>query len=128
MCVCSGNHTDSKPRSSSARASSSGRIVYSVGKITTPKSMGSPPCELLEPVHLDDVVAGDLATHARRDPAQVGVQRLLRVGPDAVRVRIVRAPDDVVLAHDRNDRLEVVVLLIGGVALASEVVAGLHGE
>jgi hypothetical protein len=36
MCVCSGNHTDSKPRSSSARASSSGAIAYSVGNITTP--------------------------------------------------------------------------------------------
>src|SRR5437870_2450955 len=126
MWVCSGNHTDSKPRSSSARASSSGRIVYSVGKMTTPKSMGA--SVLLKPVQLDDVVAGDLATHARRDPTQVGVERLLRVGPDAVGVRIVCAPDDVVLAHDGDDRLQVVVLLIRGVALAPEVVAGFHGE
>src|SRR5690242_17880621 len=41
MCVCSGNHTDSKPRSSSARARSSGAIEYSVGNITTPWSMGA---------------------------------------------------------------------------------------
>src|SRR6058998_174252 len=86
MCVCSGNHTDSKPRSSRARAISSGRIVYSVGKITTPKSMAHPPSGLLQPVQLDDVVAGDLAPHARRHPAQVGVERLLRVRPDAVGV------------------------------------------
>src|SRR5262245_33395957 len=128
MCVCSGNHTDSKPRSSRARAISSGRIVYSVGKITTPKSMAILRPALLEPVQLDDVVAGDLAPHARRHSAQVGVERLLRVRPDAVRVRIVRAPDDVVLAHDRDDRLQILVLLIRGVALAAEVVAGLHGE
>src|SRR5262249_51116602 len=128
MCVCSGNHTDSKPRSSRARAISSGRIVYSVGKITTPKSMAILRPALLEPVQLDDVVAGDLAPHARRHPAQVGVERLLGVRPDAVGVRIVRAPDDVVLAHDRDDRLQILVLLIGGVALAAEVVAGLHGE
>src|SRR5262245_46144341 len=39
MCVCSGNHTDSNPRSSRAFASSSGAIAYSVGNITTPYCM-----------------------------------------------------------------------------------------
>src|SRR5262249_61402719 len=106
MCVCSGNHTDSKPRSSRARAISSGRIVYSVGKITTPKSMAILRPALLEPVQLDDVVAGDLAPHARRHPAQGGVARLLGVRPDAVGPRVVPAPDDVVLAPARSSPVQ----------------------
>ena len=39
MCECSGNQSDSKPRSSTARASSTGCIVWSVGKISTPMCM-----------------------------------------------------------------------------------------
>src|SRR5258707_13449739 len=46
MWVCSGNHTDSKPRSSSARANSSGAIEYAVGNMTTPWSM-APNCTTL---------------------------------------------------------------------------------
>ena len=39
MCVCSGTNSDSKPRSSSARASSTTPIDLSVRKIVTPMSM-----------------------------------------------------------------------------------------
>src|SRR5204863_2545700 len=38
MCVCSGKKSDSKPRSSAMRASSSGATASSVGNIIMPKS------------------------------------------------------------------------------------------
>ena len=41
MCVCSGNQSDSKPRASASRASSTGRIERSVGNIVIPKCMPS---------------------------------------------------------------------------------------
>src|SRR4029453_3499995 len=52
MCVCSGNHTDSKPRSSRARASSSGAIEHSVGTTPPLESMSGPlgSTELYYPV------------------------------------------------------------------------------
>src|SRR5439155_25876329 len=39
MWVCSGTHSDSKPRPSASRASSSMRIAYSVAKMQTPTCM-----------------------------------------------------------------------------------------
>src|SRR6266850_7724129 len=41
MCVCSGTHIESKPRSVRAVASSTGPIETSVAKIVTPKRMTS---------------------------------------------------------------------------------------
>src|SRR4051812_32773827 len=46
MCVCSGNHSDSKPRSSTSRAISWGGGVSSVGKIARPKSIRETYAEL----------------------------------------------------------------------------------
>src|SRR5713101_5688307 len=74
------------------------------------------------------VLAGDLAAHARRYLGEILVENALRVRPDAVGVRVVRAPDDVVLADQRDDRLQILVLLVGDVALAAEIVAGLQLE
>ena len=39
MCVCSGNHRDSKPRASTSAPSSSGRIESLVGNMKMPMSM-----------------------------------------------------------------------------------------
>src|SRR5439155_19915514 len=86
------------------------------------------PFSAADPVELGRVVARDLLLHPLRQPAQVLLERAVRVRPDAVGVRIVRAPDDVVLADERDDRLQVLVLLIGHVALAPEVIAGLERE
>src|SRR5262245_17905232 len=83
----------------------------------------SPPSRV-QVIEAGDVVAGDLATDTVRDAGEVLVERLQRVRPDAVGVRIVGSPDDVVLADERDDRLEILVLLVGHVALAAEVVAG----
>src|SRR5215471_6560827 len=83
---------------------------------------------LAQVVELDHVLRRDLAPHALRQHAEVLLDELARVGPEAVGMRIVRAPDDVVLADQRDDRLHVLVLLIGDIALALEVVAGLELE
>src|SRR6267142_1522890 len=90
------------------------------------------PCSgtspLTQVVELDHVLRRDLPAHPLGQHAEVLLDVLARVGPEAVGVRIVRAPDDVVLADERDDRLHVLILLIGRVALALEVVAGLHLE
>src|SRR5215831_16702310 len=83
---------------------------------------------LAQVVELDHVLRRDLAPHALRQHAEVLLDELSRVRPEAVGMRIVRAPDDVVLADEGDDRLHVLVLLIGHVALALEVVAGLQLE
>src|SRR5262252_2336131 len=83
---------------------------------------------LAQVVELDHVLRRDLAPHALRQHAEVLLDELARVGPETVGMRIVRAPDDVVLADQRDDRLHVLVLLIGDIALALEVVAGLEPE
>src|SRR6266545_1153309 len=83
---------------------------------------------LAQVVELDHVLRRDLAPHALRQHAQVLLDELPRIGPEAVGMRIVRAPDDVVLTHEGNDGLHVHILLVGRVALALEVVAGLHLE
>ena len=41
---------------------------------------------------------------------------------------VICPPDDIVLAHDGDRRLQILVLLVGGVSLAPEVVAGLQRE
>jgi hypothetical protein len=76
-------------------------------------------------VEAGHVVDGDLAAHARRDFDEVLGERLYRVWPDAVGVRVVGALDDIVLADQRDDRLEILVLLIGDMA---EIVARLQFE
>src|SRR5438876_221129 len=60
---------------------------------------------LLQPVERDDVVARDLLLDALGQHAQVLLDVPARLRPDAVGMRIVRAPDDVVLADQRDDRL-----------------------
>src|SRR5216683_7911543 len=82
----------------------------------------------VQPVKPGDVLGGDLLLNALGEPGEVALQGLVRVRPDAVRVRIVGAPDDVVLADQRHDRLQVFVLLIGDIALAAEIVARLQLE
>src|SRR5262245_31600486 len=88
-------------------------------------SLSTRPRQIVE---LDDVVAGDLPLHALRQHAQVLLDVLSRFRPHAVGMRIVGAPDDVVLADQRNDGLEVLILLVRHVSLSPEVVAGLHRE
>src|SRR5438552_2835501 len=51
-------------------------------------------------VKLRRVIARDLLLDPLRQPTQVLPQRAVRVRPDAVRMRIVRTPDDVVLADE----------------------------
>src|ERR1700730_17426016 len=90
------------------------------------------PCSgtspLTQVVELDHVLRRDLPAHPLGQHAEVLLDVLARVGPEAVGMRVVRAPDDIVLADERDDRLHVLILLIGRVALALEVVAGLHLE
>ena len=43
-------------------------------------------------------------------------------------MRIIRTPHDIVFADQRHDRLEEVVLLVGDVALAAEVIRWLQPE
>src|ERR1700694_2485241 len=86
------------------------------------------PGSRAQAIEAGDVVAGDLATDALGDAREVLVEGLQRVRPDAVRMRIVGAPDDVVLTDERDDRLQILVLLVGHVALAAEVVAGTQRE
>src|SRR5260370_22824512 len=86
---------------------------------------GMTPAGSVQPIQPRDVLVGDLLLHAGREAGEVAVERLLRVRPDAVRVRVVGAPDDVVFADQRHDRLEILVLLVGDVAPPAEILAPL---
>ena len=83
MWLCSGNQSDSKPRSSAALASSTGWTDLSVGKIITPSSMGFSPCGVRRPFYpfqppsrnqrpgalLDPKYDEDVPRPSRRSPA-----------------------------------------------------------
>src|SRR2546425_8324316 len=83
---------------------------------------------LQEPVQLAGVVAEDLALDGRVDRAEVLGDPLLRVGPDAVGMGIVRAPHDVVLADERDHHGDRGLVLIGRIALPAPQLARLHRE
>src|SRR5262245_32648888 len=57
------------------------------------------PRPLQQPIQLPGILARDLAPRTSVQAAEVLLDHLERVRPDAVRVRVVRAPDDVVFAH-----------------------------
>src|SRR5438876_2439727 len=83
---------------------------------------------LQESVQLAGVVAEDLALDGRADRAEVLGDPLLRVGPDAVGMRVVRAPHDVVLADERDHHRDRGLVLIGRIALPAPQLARLHRE
>src|SRR5712691_153737 len=76
------------------------------------EGQGEGLCCSVQPIEPGDVFVGDLLLDALGEPGEVALQGLVRVRPDAVRVRVVSAPDDIVLADQGDDRLEVFVLLI----------------
>src|SRR5262245_11022537 len=83
---------------------------------------------LQQTVQLAGVLAQNLALNGRADRSQVLADPLLRVGPDAVGVRIVRTPHDVVLADERDHHRHRGLVLIGRVPLAPPELAGLHRQ
>src|SRR5215470_15426376 len=84
-------------------------------------------CVLLEePVQLAGILAEDLALDRRADSAEILGDPLLRVGPDAVGMRIVRTPHDVVLADERDHDPDRRLVLIRRVALTAPELARLH--
>src|SRR5262245_2560949 len=56
-----------------------------------------------QPVERRRVVVRQLAAHLRRQVAHLPLDRVSRVGPDAVGVRIVRCPQQVTFAEERNE-------------------------
>src|SRR5437868_12631455 len=136
MCV---KTRSSQPNSAHARyaAARSTRAAHSSGETVSfregmSRAAGFIVCpfgsEGSNAVELRHVVAGDLPAHGLGEPAEVLLEDLARVRPEAVGMRVVRAPEDVVLADERHDRLEELVLLVGHEALPAEVVARLHRE
>src|SRR6202050_701483 len=95
---------------------------------TSPAAIRKIAAASVQPVEPHDVVVDDLFLRRRREPGEVLLQGRAGVRPDAVRVWVIGAPDDVVFADQRDDRLEVLVLLVGHEALAAEIVARLHLE
>src|SRR5262247_3219177 len=79
-------------------------------------------------VELAGVLADDLALDGRADAGEVLGDPLLRVGPDAVGVRIVRAPHDVVLADQRDHRRDGRLVLVRRVPLPAPQLARLHRQ
>ena len=75
---------------------------------------------LSEMIELDHVVAGDLPPHTLGQRPQVFHKVLAGFRPDAVGVWVVGAPDDIVFTHQRDDRLDILVLLVGRIVPAAE--------
>src|SRR5882724_2865516 len=89
---------------------------------------GDASARLSEMIELDHVITGDLPTYMRRQRPQIFLNVPARFRPNAVGVRVVSPPEDVVLAHQRDDRLDILVLLVGRISLPPKIVARLHGE
>src|SRR5438034_11648502 len=83
-----------------------------------------------QPVELAGVVAGDLLDHVLGEVAELLLDVLGRLRPDAVGVGIVGGPHDGLVAQHLDALLPGadLVELEGGLALALPVVARLHGE
>ena len=79
-----------------------------------------------EAVEFGGVVADDFLAGGVGQVAEFALDVFLRVGPDAVGVREVRAPHDVVFAELVEEFHADRVALVGGVALAAPVVARRH--
>src|SRR6185503_7643751 len=114
-------------RSTRTAHSSGDTLPFSDGNSSATADMGR-SSSLAKVVQPGDVVVGDLAAHAVREPGEVLAEDGVRVRPETIGVRVIGAPDDIVLADQRHDGLEVLVLLVGDEALAAEVVAGLELE
>src|SRR3989441_7960802 len=81
-----------------------------------------------QPVERGRIVVSQLAAHLRRQMPHLPLDRLSGVGPDAVGVGIVRRPQQVPIAKERNERDRYVVFLEGRVDLPLEELARLRFE
>src|SRR5260221_2002559 len=86
----------------------------------------APSC--IQVINLHRIVPRHLAPHVLGDAVQLAVEILLRVGPDTVGMRIVRAPHHIVLAKGVEQADADRIGLVGGVELPIPVVGGLHLE
>src|SRR5216117_3509118 len=81
-----------------------------------------------QPVECGRIVVSQLAAHLRRQVPHLPLDRLSGAGPDAVGVGIVRRPQQVAIAIERNERDRHVVFLEGRVDLPLEELARLRFE
>src|SRR2546422_6821033 len=81
-----------------------------------------------QPVERGRIVVSQLAAHLRRQVPHLPLNRFSGVGPDAVGVGIVRRPQQMALAEERNERDRHVVFLEGRVDLPLEELARLRFE
>src|SRR5262245_9285643 len=93
----------------------------------TPRLAAMRARELEQAVELSGVLADDLPLDGRTHRPQIRGDPLLRVWPDAVGVRVVRAPHDVVLADERNHRRHRRLMLVRRESLPPPQLARLHG-
>src|SRR5262249_50584493 len=131
MWVCSGTSSDSKRRASISRASSSGRMDRSVGKMQVPMCMAdllgrAGRGELLgagEVVQTRAVVPEDLGLGLVADALETD-ELLDGHREEPIGVRVVRRDHDVVVADGLHDLAQRLLVGVGGhVALAEEVLA-----
>src|SRR5207245_1004026 len=81
-----------------------------------------------QPVERGRIVVSQLAAHLRRQVPHLPLDRVSRIGPDAVGVGIVRRPEQVAVAEERNERHRHVVFLERCIDLPLEQVARLRDE
>src|SRR3989449_3690380 len=81
-----------------------------------------------QPVERGRIVESQLAAYLRRQVPHLPLNRFSGVGPDAVGVGIVRRPQQMALAEERNERHRHVVFLEGRVDLPLEELARLRFE
>src|SRR5207244_7059752 len=81
-----------------------------------------------QPVERGRIVVSQLAAHLRRQVPHLPLDRFSGVGPDAVGVGIVRRPQQMAIAKERNERDRYVVFLEGRVDLSLEELARLRFE
>src|SRR2546430_15218480 len=81
-----------------------------------------------QPVERGRIVVSQLAAHLRRQVPHLPLNRVSGVGPDAVGVGIVRRPQQMALAEERNERHRHVVFLEGRGDLPLEELARLRFE
>src|SRR3989442_5643717 len=105
-------------------------VVVACSSVTPADSASASAYDLCssQPVERGRIVVSQLAAHLRRQVPHLPLDRFSGVGPDAVGVGIVRRPQQVPIAKERNERDRYVVFLEGRVDLPLEELARLRFE
>src|SRR6516165_4246379 len=75
---------------------------FIIGAALSLRAGASPPHVSIQPVEPGGVVVGQLTAHLRRQILHLARNRIRRIGPHAVGMRVVRSPQQMPVAKERD--------------------------